>query len=59
VLVSTTIGTGTSIACISLRRSLENHISPSGKYLPRKYYFSFTHSPTDTHNTGADFKDNC
>ena len=29
----------TSIARISLRKSSENHISPSGKYLPRKYYF--------------------
>ncbi len=48
---------GTSIAPISLRRSSENYISPSGKYVPDPpgiFYFSFVPSPTDTRNTGAD-----
>ena len=46
---------GDRIARISLRRSSENYISPSGKYPPGKLHFSFTPSPTDTRNTSADF----
>ena len=49
-------GWGPSIAPISLRRYSENHISPSGKYPPGKFNFSFIPSPTDIRNTGADYK---
>ena len=50
---------GNSIVHISLRRSSDNCISPSGKNPPGKFHFSFTSSPTDIHNTDADYQDNC
>ena len=46
---------GDRIARISLRKSSENYMSPSGKYPPGKLHFSFTPSLTDTRNTSADF----
>jgi hypothetical protein len=55
--VSFSLWMGNSIAHISLRRSSENYVSPSGKLSSGETPFlSFTSSPTDTHNTVADFK---